>query len=100
MISGRQVSSHSSLLSRYITCVAVILFSQLSIPIYAQQLPQGEALTIDDGLGFRNVTAITQDHQGLIWIGTRQGINRYDSYHFTKFGNDRRADVFFREAMC
>ncbi len=96
MISGRQVSSHSSLLSRYITCVAVILFSQLSIPIYAQRLPQGEALTIDDGLGFRNVTAITQDHQGLIWIGTRQGINRYDSYHFTKFGNDRRADVFFQ----
>lgn len=96
MISGRQVSSHSSLLSRYITCVAVVLFSHLTITVYAQRLPKGEALTIDDGLGFRNVTAITQDHQGLVWIGTRQGLNRYDSYHFTKFGNDRRADVFFQ----
>jgi ligand-binding sensor domain-containing protein/two-component sensor histidine kinase len=63
--------------------------------VCAQRLPKGEALTIDDGLGFRNVTAITQDHQGLMWIGTRQGLNRYDSYQFTHFGNDRRADIFF-----
>ena len=95
MISGRQVSSHSSLLSRYITCVAVILFSHLTITVYAQRFPKGEALTIDDGLGFRNVTAITQDKQGLMWIGTRQGLNRYDNYRFIHFGNDRRADLFF-----
>lgn len=72
-----------------------MLLYLLPYSIQAQLLPQGRALTIEDGLGFRNVTAITQDHQGLMWIGTRQGLNRYDSYQFTHFGNDRRADLFF-----
>lgn len=75
----------------------VYLFLSLLITssLCAQRLPTGQALTIEDGLGFRSVTAITQDRQGLMWIGTRQGLNRYDSYRFTRFGNDRRADQFF-----
>ena len=95
MKPGRQVGYFSDKLFLYITCMATVVLSQLAIPLSAQRLPRGEALTIDDGLGFRNVTAITQDHQGLMWIGTRQGLNRYDSYHFTRFGNDRRADILF-----
>ena len=72
-----------------------ILLGFVAISVEAQRLPKGEALTIEDGLGFRNVTAIEQDKQGLMWIGTQQGLNRYDSYLFTHFGNDRRADQFF-----
>jgi ligand-binding sensor domain-containing protein/two-component sensor histidine kinase len=66
-----------------------------SLYLGAQRLPKGEAITIEDGLGFRSVTAIEQDKQGLMWIGTRQGLNRFDSYQFVRFGNDRRADQFF-----
>lgn len=95
MISGSQVKSYSSFRSGKIICVIIFLFCLLSNTVYAQRLPKGEALTIDDGLGFRNVTAITQDHQGLMWIGTRQGLNRYDSYRFIHFGNDRTADIYF-----
>ena len=75
--------------------LVTILICHLCLCLDAQRLPKGEALTIEDGLGFRSVTAIEQDHQGLMWIGTRQGLNRYDSYQFTRFGNDRRADQFF-----
>ena len=30
------------------------------------------------GLSSNNVKAICQDHMGLIWIGTKNGLNRYD----------------------
>src|SRR3954469_14890466 len=37
---------------------------------------------VDDGLAHNAVTSIIQDHKGLIWIGTRDGINRFDGYTF------------------
>jgi ligand-binding sensor domain-containing protein/two-component sensor histidine kinase len=73
----------------------VLLLLCCSITLQAQRLPTGEAISIKDGLGFRDVTAITQDVNGLQWIGTRQGLNRYDGYRFIKFGKDSRADVVF-----
>src|SRR6187551_1232068 len=69
-------------------CCSIVL-------LQAQRLPTGESITIKDGLGFRDVTSLTQDVNGLLWIGTRQGLNRYDGYRFIKFGSDPRADVEF-----
>ena len=31
---------------------------------------------------------IAQDLEGMIWVGTEYGLNRYDGYHFTYFLND------------
>jgi len=31
---------------------------------------------------------IAQDAEGMIWVGTEYGLNRYDGYHFTCFLND------------
>ncbi len=36
----------------------------------------------DDGLARNSVTSIMQDRKGLIWIGTRGGLNRFDGYTF------------------
>ena len=44
-------------------------------------------LTIKDGLSQSSVSDITKDHQGLIWIGTADGLNRYDGYHFKKYSH-------------
>jgi signal transduction histidine kinase/ligand-binding sensor domain-containing protein len=48
----------------------------------------------DDGLTHNSVTSIIQDSKGLMWIGTRGGLNRFDGYTFkilknkaNKFGN-------------
>ena len=38
------------------------------------RLPGGKGLTS------QYVTSVTQDHYGYIWIGTRDGVNRYDGY--------------------
>ncbi len=61
----------------------------------AQRLPTTDALTVDDGLCFRHVTAITQDKNGLIWIGTQNGLSRYDGYRFINFGEKTETDKYF-----
>lgn len=42
-------------------------------------------LTADDGLSHSTVYTILQDREGLIWIGTRYGLNRYNGYEFEVF---------------
>jgi len=41
-----------------------------------------------EGLSDPNVTCITQDSRGFLWIGTRYGLNRYDGNRFRVFYND------------
>lgn len=41
----------------------------------------------DDGLALNSVTAILQDSKGLMWIGTKGGLNRFDGYTFKTYKN-------------
>ena len=42
-------------------------------------------LTQKDGLSNNRISCISQDHEGFIWIGTADGLNRYDGYHVRCF---------------
>ena len=42
--------------------------------------PRFTRLDIQHGLSQATVTALTQDHSGNIWIGTQNGLNRYDGF--------------------
>lgn len=44
-------------------------------------------ITVDHGLSHQKVNCITQDARGFIWIGTEDGLNRYDGRNFTIFRN-------------
>lgn len=44
-------------------------------------------LGIEDGLSNNAVMAVCQDHKGFMWIGTYDGLNRYDGYRFKIFRN-------------
>ncbi len=70
-------------------CIWAVL---LSISLFSQTFPAVDAITIEDGLGFRNVRAIAQDMQGLMWLGTEQGLNRFDGYHFTYYNKGPLGD--------
>ncbi|MBD1208451.1 MAG: SpoIIE family protein phosphatase [Ignavibacteria bacterium] len=47
-----------------------------------------EHLSYEQGLSESNVTAILQDKQGFLWIGTSNGLNRYDGYSIIIYRND------------
>ena len=42
------------------------------------------------GLSQVNVATIIQDSRGFMWIGTRDGLNRYDGYTFTTYRHDEQ----------
>lgn len=45
-------------------------------------------VTTKDGLSHSTVYAIAQDYKGFIWIGSREGLNRYDSYGIVTYYAD------------
>lgn len=63
--------------------------------LFAQTIARTGTLTIEDGLGFRNVTAAAQDSRGFLWLGTSQGLERYDGSAFLRFNRSKQADFFF-----
>src|SRR5688572_8528374 len=44
-------------------------------------------LSTNNGLAGNFVTTITQDHKGFMWIGTENGLQRYDGRRFLTFKN-------------
>jgi signal transduction histidine kinase/ligand-binding sensor domain-containing protein/DNA-binding response OmpR family regulator len=43
----------------------------------------------EDGLSFNTVRNIIQDHNGFIWLGTEDGLNRFDGYSFKTYRNNK-----------
>jgi len=62
------------------------LFSLFIQPVTAGKLPV-RYLGIEQGLSNNAVMSICQDHNGFLWIGTYDGLNRYDGYGFKVFHN-------------
>ena len=41
--------------------------------------------SVNDGLGSNTIWAISQDSEGYMWFGTKDGLNRFDGYNFKSF---------------
>ena len=39
-----------------------------------------EHLTVDDGLSTGQIRSMIQDSKGFLWIGTENGLNKFDGY--------------------
>jgi ligand-binding sensor domain-containing protein/anti-sigma regulatory factor (Ser/Thr protein kinase) len=68
----------------YKTILFLFIFSFFLRTGYAQPFPQlrFQHLAEKDGLSNKNVYYTTQDEKGFLWMGTLNGLNRYDGYRF------------------
>lgn len=65
----------------------IVLFLNCLTLVVAQGQKQlnFKRITINDGLSQNTVFCIAQDKTGFIWIGTEDGLNKYDGYEFTVY---------------
>jgi ligand-binding sensor domain-containing protein len=85
-------SNNNSNIQGLLSCLLMLVFVPLSsIDAYSQIFsnmsvwnPQYtfEHISQEQGLSFNTVTAFAQDKQGFLWVGTFDGLNRYDGVQF------------------
>lgn len=65
----------------------IFLFSFFPVFFFAQNI-QFERIPNELGLSQNFTSAFCQDKKGFIWVGTKDGLNRFDGYTFKIFTND------------
>lgn len=77
--------------------LALLLLLAVAPVLRAQQPVPGEVglrlqrLGVEQGLSQASARALAQDGDGMLWIGTQDGLNRYDGYGFRVFRHDPQA---------
>jgi signal transduction histidine kinase/ligand-binding sensor domain-containing protein/DNA-binding response OmpR family regulator len=71
---------------------AVFLLLLITITLFANNNRSFDfrRLNISNGLSQSNVNCMIQDKQGYIWIGTDDGLNRFDGYGFKQYYSERK----------
>ncbi len=63
----------------------VLLTPEPPVPLQPGATIQFQKLSIEQGLSQSVVTAMAQDRTGFLWLGTTDGLNRYDGYNFSVY---------------
>jgi len=74
-----------------IVCIFLLLitlgcFKQNALIAQFSVLPQ-EYYSVDDGLSDRNIVDIVQTEDGIVWLATIHGLNRFDGYETLVFNH-------------
>ncbi len=74
---------------RYILSFFILLRALvMSTEVFALEIDRFEYFSTDNGLSHNTVTAILCDSKGFIWLGTMNGLNRFDGYNFKIMKNN------------
>ncbi|QKJ30768.1 response regulator [Mucilaginibacter mali] len=71
--------------SRLTLFLSFILLACVPAGVYGQLKCKIEHYSTEDGLSHDGVTCIVKDHEGFMWFGTWDGINRFDGHHFVSY---------------
>ena len=80
---------HKHFYIKYLLIAFIIILTVFSRNLFAQ----GDSIIIehistDEGLSYRHVHCVMEDSYGFLWVGTADGLNRYDGYEFVVYNND------------
>ncbi len=69
-------------------CIALLLLYLFHNELVFSSGFRAEQISVEQGLSQTSVWSIIQDRRGFLWIGTADGLNRYDGYTFRTFRHD------------
>src|SRR6476660_5391835 len=72
-----------SLSARCFLCIACMLLCRVASAQY--QSSDFTLYTIENGVSSNLLTSIVQDEQGYLWIGSANGLNRFDGSQFVQY---------------
>src|SRR5690554_1857858 len=73
--------------------ILYVIFVSSGFILRAQDHIQFKNYTINDGLSQSSVSCIIQDQLGALWLGTQDGINRFNGKNFEVFSADQGYDI-------
>ena len=77
---------HEEYILRFMPVFFITIFCQAQFGL--KNIINFKNLSIRNGLSQNTVNAILQDRKGFMWLGTKDGLNRYDGLSFRKFKHD------------
>lgn len=82
--------------------IFILWISLFTANIYAENSIIFENITKEDGLSQATVEAIIQDNKGYIWIGTNDGLNRYNGDEIIEFKSsvDKKNTIISNYIIC
>ncbi len=75
-----------------ITCITVFILAGMTVLPAQKTSFDFDHITIEDGLSQSSVYSVLQDDEGFIWIGTQDGLNKYDGKSFQTFFKGNKVD--------
>ena len=92
IVNVKKISSVRKIIFFWVLCITHVVVAQKTLNTAFR------TLGINDGLRSNSVTSLLADSRGYLWIGTYQGINRYDG-HQVKTRFPESGDPLLREVF-
>lgn len=87
LIAGSRGKWVAGLICLFLCLTPPHLLSQ-SYSLYSQPTLSIEHIGPKEGLNSEKVISVTQDQTGFLWIGTQEGLHRYDGFELTLYQHD------------
>lgn len=75
---------------RHVVFLSIVLFIGFNTSAHNYYSLHFSQYNISDGLPDSTITALTQDSHGMLWVGTPEGLVRYDGRRFLNLRNQLR----------